>query len=110
MERKVTDDEASRSAVDRSSEEVKRATEVYMKLQYLSPESLNNLLHSVVAEIERKGGLTKEEKYNALSPIKRVQVKAVRRWALKRFIRNQALAGPRLVYTICVSHDHGTEA
>ena len=40
----------------RTPEEIERATDVYMQLQYLGLESLYNLKASVEAEIERKGG------------------------------------------------------
>jgi hypothetical protein len=40
----------------RSAQEVERAGDLYMQLQYLGLESLTNLLHSLEAEIVRKGG------------------------------------------------------
>ena len=40
-----------------------------MQLQYLGNESLTNLLHSVIAEIERKGGFSEESKNLALFAI-----------------------------------------
>jgi hypothetical protein len=55
----------------RTEREIEVATDIYMQLQYLGQESLQNLLHSVVAEIGRKGGfLSKEARKSALFAVK----------------------------------------
>lgn len=57
----------------RSERETEVATDIYMQLQYLGQESLQNLLHSVVAEIGRKGGfLSPYAKYLAAWAIKQI--------------------------------------
>jgi len=40
----------------RNERELETATDIVMQLHYLGPESLENLLHSVLAELDRKGG------------------------------------------------------
>jgi myo-inositol-1-phosphate synthase len=68
-------DEMERIEAVRNEREIETATDVYMQLQYLGSESLENLLHSVTAELERKGGFrTKETKSLALFAVNNVPV------------------------------------
>jgi hypothetical protein len=60
----------------RSEREEETATDIVMQLQYLGQESLENLIHSVVAEIGRKGGFrTKGAKDLAVFAVKETAVK-----------------------------------
>jgi hypothetical protein len=55
-----------------SQRELDTAEGIHMQLHRLGVESLTNLLHSVIAEIERKGGFPGESKAVALFALRNI--------------------------------------